>query len=84
MRITQNDAAKVFDNLVDCIRQPRRNDLSDKIKIRRVNEPLREAGVRVVDPETPDLGGPWDPGGGTARKDRHTFLVGRRGLWLAN
>jgi hypothetical protein len=45
VRTTQNDAAWVFDNLVDCIRQPRRNDLSDKIKIRRVNEPLREAGV---------------------------------------
>ena len=28
------------------------------MRIRRVNEPLREAGVRVVDPETPGLGGP--------------------------
>jgi hypothetical protein len=45
VRITLIDAAWVFDNSVDCIRQPRRNDLTDKIKIRRVNKPLREAGV---------------------------------------
>ena len=39
--------------------------------------------MRVVDPETPGLGGPQVPGGGMARKDRHTFLVGRRGSRLA-
>ncbi len=70
----------LFDNPVDCIRQPNRR----RDEIRRVNKPLREAGVRVVDPETPDLGGPWDPGGGTARKDRHTFLVGRRASLFDN
>ena len=34
--------------------------------------------MRVVDPVTPGLGGPQVSGGGMARKDRHTFLVGRQ------
>jgi len=38
-----------FDNLVDCIRQPRRNEERKRDEIRRVKKPLREAGVRMVD-----------------------------------
>jgi hypothetical protein len=41
-----------FDNLVVCIRQPRRNERERREDSSR-REPLREAGVRAVTPKRP-------------------------------
>ena len=70
------EAAAVFDNSVDCIRQPRRNEIDRQDKDSSRQEPLREAGVRAVDPKCLAWVVPGS-GVGMARKDRHTLLVGR-------